>query len=447
MPPRHHRDNDRSVCSLALLVPVIGAMAWVLQPSSPDPSASTIAEFDDTGALVMEEVPSYRVSRDSEMIPQAQMKMKMEDFFDVMTHQHIARVGSDSDYETGAETETETETGAEGDGKMGDSGKVWAPALSKEFDGAELSDLPVMDQELCGSCWAVSSSMAIKANLQLKKAGLRSTELPSLQFMISCSNRPAQIMNFRNSEKKVLMKNGPTRHSSCGCEGGLTAMALSMLQIEGRIHVDDVRNYTAGFPGSYEAGGPVAQENTINIPGVDCAAYRSGPAPVLPGSVTRGLDLTYGYRRKNHRGVFMPTTRDVREFVAKHRAAVIYVDTDAGLGSAKLYSLESVNLPECRWKTSDVAQSDESDRGAISQFKFADHAMLLVGWSCARKAWLLQNSWGKGWGKEGKIYVRDDNVCADDYVVSAHSSGAGPACMFASGLMAFTSSTLPYRLD
>ena len=79
----------------------------------------------------------------------------------------------------------------------------------------------------------------------------------------------------------------------------------------------------------------------------------------------------------------------------------------------------------------------KNDMFSISQFSQADHAMLLVGWSCEHKSWLLQNSWGEEWGNRGQIYLRDDNVCKDG-VISAHSGGAGPACMFGSSISAFT---------
>ena len=65
----------------------------------------------------------------------------------------------------------------------------------------------------------------------------------------------------------------------------------------------------------------------------------------------------------------------------------------------------------------------------------------LVGFDCDKKAWLVQNSWGKSWGKGGRLYLYDENVCNDSLsALSAHSGGAGPACMFASSLSAFRAS-------
>ena len=383
--------------------------------------------YDETGAMIMREIPSYRSTRDSDMIPQAQMKMDMEGYFETMrrggisppragvmgTPQPVDRLGSDS-FED-----------------------CHTPHPS-EYNGAVVSELPVLDQGLCGSCWAVASALSLKANLNLKEVGLGKHEVPALQFLVSCSNLPNQLMNFRNSDPKIMMKNGPTRHMSCGCEGGLTAMSLAMLQVESKMYIDDISDYRAGRTGTIGEG-PVVDENTINLPGMMCNDYKATSPRQLNLPDMGKLDIEYLYRRGNGRGKLLPSTRDVRDFIYKHRVAVVYVDTDAGLGDPSLYSAKSVKLPTCRWTEKDVIQSSNDDMGSISQFKYADHALLLVGWSCERKAWILHNSWGMQWGDQGQIYVRDDNVCAEDHVTSSHSEGGGPLCMFLSSVSAFVS--------
>lgn len=38
--------------------------------------------------------------------------------------------------------------------------------------------------------------------------------------------------------------------------------------------------------------------------------------------------------------------------------------------------------------------------------KFTNHAVQLVGWDDTKGAWLLKNSWGEGWGKNGFMWIK-----------------------------------------
>ena len=310
-----------------------------------------------------------------------------------------------------------------------------------KYNGSELAELPIINQNMCGSCWAVSCSMALKANLNLKEYGMKTNEVPNLNYMIACSDKPYQLVNVRNRDTKWIIELSNTRGINAGCEGGITGMGLSMLQLHKEIIVDDISRYKSGDTGDLSKG-HVTRETRYNLPELSCAEARAQGAnqtlPKFPLSLTK-LDTTHLFRRDSQYGVYFPYTRDIREFIYKHKAVIVFVDMDSGLQTTDLYKKkEVVRLPSCQWKRADYMQSGKTDMNAMSQFKEADHALLLVGWDCSRKAWLLHNSWGSDWGDNGMLWVYDPNVCSKEFVHSGHSWGAGPACMFGSSMSVFT---------
>lgn len=306
----------------------------------------------------------------------------------------------------------------------------------KSFDGGKVAQLPVMNQHMCGSCWAIATATALKANFNLKEFNLRPDELPNLNYFISCSDRSHQTVVTSNDRPKWIIDLGSNqRNVHAGCNGGITGMALAMTQILGKFHRTDTSLYQSGTLGDLGKG-PAKRQPLYNLPELSCSEYQSS-AEELGGSFdTSKVDTYHLIRRKQTRGVYFPSMRDVRELIYHNKAVIVYVDIDSGLQSNKLFNTEVATLPKCQWKPSDYVQDEEGMRGN-SIFKEADHAVVLVGWSCSKKAWLVQNSWGDKWGKGGKLYLYDENVCATDFSLSAHSGGAGPACMFGSSLSVF----------
>ena len=315
--------------------------------------------------------------------------------------------------------------------------------MGTEFDGSKKAELPIINQNMCGSCWAISCSMALKANLDLKSFGMNENEIPNLNMMIACSNNPSQIINTRNEELNWIIELSQTRHMHAGCEGGITGMCLAMLQQQKSIFIDDVREYKSGSVNL--TTGPVRQSTFLNLPANSCNEVKQiahENTLKVPFSL-QDLNTVNLFRRNHVHGVFMPSTRDIRSFINKYTAVIVYVDMDSGLHKTDLFNKKGImHLPECIWKRTDFVQSGHNDMHSISQFKEADHAMLLVGWDCNKKAWLLQNSWGTDWGDTGQIWVYDANVCSNKFEHSRHSNGAGPLCMFGSTLSAFSFSDI-----
>ena len=302
--------------------------------------------------------------------------------------------------------------------------------------------LPVMNQNMCGSCWAIASATALKANLRLKEHGLCDECLPNLVHFIACSNKPSQVVVAHNDVNKWIIELAPTRGHGAGCEGGLSGMALGMLQISGAIYEDNISNYKSGNIGDMGKG-PATHDSFYNMPHVTCDKYKESIENKSVRQISvpfdvHTLNLKHLLRRKSVNSVYFPTTRDIRQFIYDHNAAIAYVDIDSGLESKSLYGTNgrAVKLKECMWKQEDFTQ-DPEDMRAVSQFKHADHAVVITGWSCEKSAWIVQNSWGTEWGTNGSLYLYDKNVCSTDFTVSGHSKGAGPACIFGSSISAF----------
>jgi cathepsin L len=48
-----------------------------------------------------------------------------------------------------------------------------------------------------------------------------------------------------------------------------------------------------------------------------------------------------------------------------------------------------------------------------------NHAILLIGWSDAKQAWLIKNSWGTGWGDSGYAWIHYNSNRVGSYPVYA----------------------------
>lgn len=410
------------VCIVATYYLYDSASPGVSQPDSPNANrADTAMCAEQRGAC--------------NPVRYSKVKLDMSPYFRAIA-QHKVRGGSgDSTREQRHEPLKRSQVASALDFVLGSAKK----AVAREYDGAQEWDLPPINQNMCGSCWAIAASMTLKANLRLKTFGFKPDEIPNLLTMVACSDRPHQIVNPRNSDEKWLIELSGTRTIQAGCEGGITGMALSMLQSERFVYRDSTTAYNSGTMG-YLGKGPVNGSTLFNMPQHTCAEARAhGAKSALPLQTLSlaAIDNVHLFRRKKSYGVHFPTTRDVRDFVQLHGAAIVFVDIDSGLDSRDLFNKEQVDLPTCSWARSDYTQSDAEDMHAVSLFKEADHAMVLVGWSCSRGAWLIKNSWGREWGIDGKLWVSDPNVCATEMATSSHSWGAGPACMFGSTITAF----------
>lgn len=91
---------------------------------------------------------------------------------------------------------------------------------------------------------------------------------------------------------------------------------------------------------------------------------------------------------------------------------------------SKIFGLTKDNdmLDEKFTLTSGTPTTQESFKGIASHLPasfstatkgFGGHLMLLIGWDDAKGAWLLKNSWGKGWGNDGYCYIkyRSNFIC------------------------------------
>lgn len=346
-------------------------------------------------------------------------------------------------------THTVADTVGAGPGKFGVNSKLKRVLSTKNnfmpeyFDGVAKSQLPVINQNMCGSCWAISSAMAMKANLRLAEMGLRKSELPNLNYLIACSGDRHQIINNRNADVKAIVEFDADRMQQRGCLGGLSGMALASSQLHPSFVVMDVASdYVAGNTGTLEAHTPVRNRTLINNPGLSCEESKVNRGTQLKLG-TAGLDIEHLPRLGMAYNIRFPHTSDVRKALQAFGALIVYVDIECGLNQKELMGNKRViRMPTCTWSASHFHQSDHADDHSTSLYIKHDHAVTLVGWSCERNAWKILNSWGPEWGDDGALWVYDANVCKSR-AVSSESYGAGPASMFAGSLTVFVHSDVP----
>lgn len=208
----------------------------------------------------------------------------------------------------------------------------------------------VQNQKSCGSCWDFGALAAYESSFK-KRNGI-SLNL-SEQHILDCSK-------------------------SGSCVGGWYGTVFDYLMSNGTVGEDHYSPY-------------IAQSNPV------CA---------IPNGVKTFQVVAWGYvTNETLPGtsvVRMPTVSEIKKALIEHGplAAGIWVTED-------LLHYTGGVFEESRPPGSKVdgltVQPDGSLMGPYyGQIVYAEnHVILIIGWSDAKQAWLIKNSWGQGWGETG----------------------------------------------
>jgi len=231
----------------------------------------------------------------------------------------------------------------------------------------------IRDQGGCGSCWAVAGATVLDAHWEIYSPGNNQRSF-SVQELVSCVRNPHQC--------------GGTG----GCEGATVELAYDYAINQGLATRDELPyNAVTGVCTKKHEGGValftdavdekgVTHSEDVAMPGVHFA--RASPAATVGMKAWERLP----------ENSYEPLLRAVYE-----RGPVAI----------------SVAASPWNWYFSGVFDSCSKDA-------VIDHAVTLVGFGEEGGAnyWLVQNSWGKDWGEQGRIRLlrQDDenNYCGTD---------------------------------
>eukprot|EP00416_Gambierdiscus_australes_P025433 CAMPEP_0171063522 /NCGR_PEP_ID=MMETSP0766_2-20121228/5710_1 /TAXON_ID=439317 /ORGANISM="Gambierdiscus australes, Strain CAWD 149" /LENGTH=405 /DNA_ID=CAMNT_0011519445 /DNA_START=78 /DNA_END=1295 /DNA_ORIENTATION=+ len=219
----------------------------------------------------------------------------------------------------------------------------------------------VTDQGSCGSCWAVSSIKVLETHLEIHRPGSKRTF--SAQELVSCVPNPHQC--------------GGTG----GCEGATMELAFHWAMNRGLAQEKDTPYKAITGRCKKSVSDPTVQLfeddalEEITKPGVHLAQ------PGAPGLQFGML----GWERLPENGY-----EALLRATAEHGPVGVSV-------SARSWSLYSKGI------------FNGCEKDAV-----IDHAVVLIGFGKDKKTgvpfYLVQNSWGPGWGEHGKIrLLRSDN--------------------------------------
>jgi cathepsin L len=232
----------------------------------------------------------------------------------------------------------------------------------------------VRDQGGCGSCWAVASATVLEAHSEIHMPKGKSRSF-SVQDLVSCTPNPDGCGG-----------NG-------GCEGATAELAFDWAMHNGLAPEEEQ---------PYQAVTGQCSRPPTELLDIQSAPYLPGSHKLLAGMQGASFGMT-GWERLAENG-YEPL---MRALVERGPVAVSAAASD--------------------WFAYAGGVFDSCERDAV-----IDHAVTALGYgadaSVGQKYWLIQNSWGPGWGEAGRIrLLRTDGDETESCGID-HQPEVGTAC-------------------
>jgi len=213
----------------------------------------------------------------------------------------------------------------------------------------------ILDQGACGSCWAIASITVLAAHSEIYKPAEKRTF--SAQHLVSCVQNPHNC--------------GGTG----GCDGATVELAMNHVMRHG-ISDEQTVPYTAETT-------PCTAPLTTQLLGAD-VPQQSIEELTAPGDHVADISMAgpslglLGWSRLPE-NKYEPLMRAIAE-----------------------HGPVAVSVAALTWSSYRSGVFDGCNKDAV-----IDHAVTLIGYGVDHdikwKFWLIQNSWGEGWGENGKI--------------------------------------------
>ena len=233
----------------------------------------------------------------------------------------------------------------------------------EQFDWGKYIALYVSTQHHCSSCWAFAAVSAFEANVQLQNFKMAYTRI----HRDPQTGRPAGLVisafhTIDFSEQALINCINPEK-GDCS-KGGWPGSAFDFMVKTGLVRAEDRPrgNINQSLSGDYM--GEVQPCDVQGAEKVRAAAW---------GYVA--------YPPKN------PTVLQIKRALLEHGPVTAIVRLDAG-------------------------KKFQSYKGGVFNEHDPygpDHAILIIGWDDALKAWHIQNSWGVEWGEQGFMWIAYDS--------------------------------------
>lgn len=272
-----------------------------------------------------------------------------------------------------------------------DGSKVWKRFLS-----------PVRNQGSCGSCWAFASTTALADKFNIQSLGKLKLTLSAAKLIL-CDFQGAEF-NVAHPEEDVRdIENIDVEALSKGaCRGNTLYDAWRYLYLLGTCE-ESCLSYdkTLGSEFVYNNLGNYRQDNQLPL------------CTLLAGPIG-DMCSDYLYDRESGEEYGTPS----RFYRALHFYSVAGVPEDGGSEEFirnNIYCWGPVSTgmqiyPDFYLFNPKTEIYDWNGRGSV----IGGHAVEIVGWGEERgvKYWIVRNSWGENWGRNGYFYiVRGKNSC------------------------------------
>jgi len=243
------------------------------------------------------------------------------------------------------------QSGARAFNRLGLNSTMMSVDLDQMTEGGILdyqSGPPIRNQGNCGSCWAISASEALEAQLQ-KSGAFTPDQKVSAQALVDCVPNPQHC------------------GGSGGCDGATGELAYSFVRDHG-------------------------------IPLEDDLPYNGQTGQCTPSALTGVYPGNSRVRASGWNALPSNQAKPLMQALVQQGPAVVAVDANT-------------------WFDYSHGVFDGCDKDATIV-----HAVLAKGFgkdaTSGHNFWLIQNSWGHGWGESGHIRLLrrddDDNYCGTD---------------------------------
>jgi len=256
--------------------------------------------------------------------------------------------------------------------------------LPQEFNNwTKLTSLSsVRDQGGCGSCWAVAASVVLEAHAEIYSSS-KGTML-STQELLDCTPNPHHC------------------GGGGGCDGATVELAFNWAMNHGIAQASD--NPYTGTDGTCKKSGGR---------GGSALQLGDGTDEDLTAVGVHKPSKASGFLSSSRSGLGMRAWERLPENKAEPLIRALVERGPVGVSAAA-----------GDWFAYASGIFDNCDKDAV-----IDHAVTLIGIGAQKghKYWLIQNSWGPGWGEEGRIKLlrqdSDDEHCGVD-----HQPEVGTGC-------------------
>jgi len=290
------------------------------------------------------------------------------------------------------------------EGFDGDNDVLTVDSVPDTFDGTEVwKDLlsPVKDQGKCGSCWAFATTSTLADRFNIQSLGKLKIDL-SPTYMLLCDFIGQElVVKNPQTQQNIFNKINLTSIGMGSCNGNSLSDSWRYLYIFG-TPTDNCVPYDKTIGTELALNSPSDFSSTNYTP--LCTSVTGKIADMCSNVSENSSNDEYGTPARFFRCIHFYSVAGIpqdggSELYIRHN---IYSWGPVSTGMVVYPDLYTFDAKNSIYEWNGLGES------------LGGHAVEIVGWGeeKGKKYWIIRNSWGKDWGRNGYFYIsRGNNMC------------------------------------